>query len=399
MASVGRLSEAERVAIVMLSARGRAQKDIAKRFGVRQSTVSRVLKAADDDGWLQRSVTVNPKRIDKDLLERALALLSEPDLHKRIAQRVADRRLPSPVTVHVFPTPRSRRREPDYDWSTEHFGASVARHVRDLLAGGVQSCGLTWGLSIGGVVRGIEELAPAAARRSRAVKVVPLCGDPLGRDANSLLSSSALAQRLSRTINTPPTSTLSLAMLPAFLPGDFSAAEVNTVWKLIAKMHAYALIFGGRHARDAAASGRRAVAHHANQLDMILTGISAAGRPLGDGHGPLFESGGLTEARFNELVLADIGGVLIEKGELSPGRRAALTRLKMRWTGLNARELGACAARATAAQNDPRKPGVVLVAAGKLKAESVQAAVRLGLVNQLLIDAELEAELMNRFAV
>ena len=66
--------------------------DIARRFGVRQSTISRVLKTADDDGWLERSVVLNPSRIGKDARDRAEALLSEPDLHKHIAKRAADGR-------------------------------------------------------------------------------------------------------------------------------------------------------------------------------------------------------------------------------------------------------------------------------------------------------------------
>jgi DNA-binding transcriptional regulator LsrR (DeoR family) len=295
------------------------------------------------------------------------------------------------VKVRVFASADARTAGASYEKRQLVFGANVAQHVRDLLADGVGHCGLTWGHMIAAVVAGIEALG-MAPRRSRKLQMVPLCGEPLGKDQASLVSSSVLAERLARAVNGTSGPNLSLAMLPAFIPGDFKAAQVDAVWRLIGKMHAYTAIFGSRQMRTAPPAPSGAEERLALRLDMILTGISPSGRPLGDGRGPLFESGGLSEEKFRELVLADIGGVLIEKGALGRGQRSALSRLKARWTGLNAQELAACAARAAAPE--ARAPGVVVVAFGANKAEPLMAAIRRGLVNQVLIDAELEGQLL-----
>lgn len=383
---------AVQIAICLLYANGAQQAAIGKRFGLTQSTVSRVITAAQARGWLRRSVAFSSEGIDPALMRRARGHAAQPPrLEDALARLAALGELPHPVTVRVFASADARAAGASYEKRQLVFGANVAQHVRDLLADGVSHCGLTWGHMIAAVVAGIEALG-LAPRRSRKVQMVPLCGEPLGRDQASLVSSSVLAERLARAVNGAPGQNLSLAMLPAFIPGDFSAAQVDAVWRLIGKMHAYAAIFGSRQMRTAAPAPSDAGERLALRLDMILTGISPSGRPLGDGRGPLFESGGLSEEKFRELVLADIGGVLIEKGALGRGQRSALSRLKARWTGLNAQELAACAARAAAPE--ARAPGVVVVAFGANKAEPLMAAIRRGLVNQVLIDAELEGQLL-----
>ncbi len=390
------LDRAKRLAMLLLAERGAQQADIAKRFGVTQSTVSRVVTLAESTGELRRNLVVNREKFDLELLKSAEQSASEPPaVQEKLTRLATGAGDAHPVAVHVLPVAQSGRPAGDLDERTLHFGHEAARPVLEMLQSGTWVCGVTWGHSIGAVVRGIAALSQPTARAG-ALEIVPLCGDPLGQDAASLYSSSALAQQLRDALGLRAGGH-SLAMLPAFLPGDFSAKEVDTVWKLIGKMHAYAEIFGGRESRQTSAgSGTPSSSHYAARLDLILTGISAAGSPLGDGRGPLFESRALREATFKDLVLADIGGVLIEKGRLRTGQKATLSRLKARWTGLNDSELRACAARAAKPSGGTRPPGVVVVAIGKRKAEPILAAVERRLVNQLLVDAELAEELLLR---
>jgi DNA-binding transcriptional regulator LsrR (DeoR family) len=381
-----------RVAIAMLAAAGEQQAAIGKRFNLTQSTVSRVLAEALSRGWLRRSVSFEPEGIDAETLREAKQRAAQPPrLEDAIGHLAVLGHLPHAVTVRVFACADARHPAASYEKRQILFGASVAHHVRELLAEGVSHCGLTWGHSIAAVVAGIEALG-ARPPRSRRVQMVPLCGEPLGRDQASLVSSSVLAARLAKAVNGTLGQNLSLAMLPAFIPGDFAAVQVDAVWRLIGKMHAYEAIFGSRRMRTAGAAVKGSEERLALRLDMILTGISIGGHPLGDGRGPLFESGGLREETFRELVLADIGGVLIERGKLTRGQKAALTGLKARWTGLNEEELRACANRAAAPE--ARTPGVVVVAIGRAKAEPLIAAIQRGLVNRILIDAELEAQML-----
>jgi DNA-binding transcriptional regulator LsrR (DeoR family) len=392
------LDPAKKVAMVLLTEAGVHQADIAHRFGVTQSTVSRVIKQAERRGELRRTAKLEKSAIDPEVLRRAQDIADDPPaIQERLTALAGGGKSHHPVTVRILAPAGARRSTSDQDDRTRLFGHAAAPRVLELLKGGVEICGVTWGHSIGAVVEGIEAMVDRPKRGGAELRFVPLCGDPLGPDAASLYSSSVLAERLGSAMGVKGRENLSLAMLPAFLPGDFTGAEVNAVWKLIGKMHSYTDVFGGRQNRAAApGSGRPASTHYAGRLDMILTGISAAGQPLGDGRGPLFESGGLKEDTFKQLVLADVGGVMIERGQLSRGQKSTLSRLKARWTGLSESELRGCAERAACSDARHRPPGVVVMALGRKKAEPLRAAVERRLVNHLLIDAELAEELALR---
>jgi DNA-binding transcriptional regulator LsrR (DeoR family) len=392
------LDPAKQVAMVLLRESGIQQADIAARFGVTQSTVSRVLGQAVRRGVLRKSMSIERSLIDPNVLRRAQDIAdAPPPIQERLTALATGGEAQHPVTVRIFATGEAGRPTGDVDERTRFFGNAAARHVHELLKSLNGSCGVTWGHSIGAVVQGIEALRAPPRARGELLRIVPLCGDPMVEDSAALFSSSVLAERLSSAMGIETPKGLSLAMLPAWLPGDFSVAEVNTVWKLIGEMHAYSAIFGGRQMRAAnPTSANKTSTHYASRLDMILTGISASGRPLGDGRGPLFESGGLKETTFKQLVLADLGGVLIEKGYLSQGQKSTLSRLKARWTGLSEGELRRCAERAARPDSRSHLPGVVVVALGRQKAEPLRVAVERRLVNCLLIDAELAEELALR---
>lgn len=387
------LDEKVRVAMALMAANDRSQAEIARRFESTQSTVSRVLKQAKVEGLLKHAVAFDAGGVEQEVLDEARKLAARPPELQKHLDALANRNdLPHSVTVRVLSDSDDIASMSDLDARREHVGREAAAYVLDLLRSGVGICGLTWGHSVGAVVAGIEARAKRHGGAPTLVQVVPLCGEPLGKDSASLFSSSALAERLSLAVNRSACHVPPLTMLPAFVPGDFSDAEVDAVWRLVGKIHAYSEVFGGRQVRIALQDGRsRKFTHWAAKLDLILTGISAAGRPLGDGRGPLFDSGSLKEEEFRSMVIGDIGGVLIEREGLSAAQRAKLSRLAARWTGIMAAEMRQCARRAAShASVDTAPPGVVVVAIGQDKSETVIAALKRGLINHLLCDWELE---------
>jgi DNA-binding transcriptional regulator LsrR (DeoR family) len=383
--------------MLMMAARGVQQREIAVRFNVTQTTVSRRVTLALNRGELRRSTEVDRSFFDDATwreAERESAV--PPPVQERLTKLATGRGAQHPVRVRVYPVEEAGGGVGDIEGPTRQLGHAVARDVLEMLVGGTRICGLSWGHTIGRVVDGIASLKPRPLGGG-ALTVVPLCGDPLARDADPSYSSSVLVQRLGDTLGLNVRTNLSLAMLPAFLPGDFAAREVDVVWKLIGKMQAYQTVFGGRETRSAdTVATSRTADHYAARLDMVLTGISAAGSPLGGGRGPLFESGGLKEATFLNLVLADIGGVLIPRGPLRAGQKSTLSQVKARWTGLSEEELRGCAERAARAAGSHPPPGVVVVALGRNKAQPLLEAVERRWVNQLLVDPELAEELARR---
>lgn len=383
-----------RVAMAILASEGKLGTEIARQFNVHPSTVSRVIKEAVAERWLDQTPSFDGSKFDQALLKQAQKLAQQPpELQDRIAALAAKGDLPHKATVRLLRLAEDGRAVTSIDEFFRSAGRSAAPHVLELLRGAA-TCGLTWGHTVGAVVAGIESLDGRRRDGAGALQVLPLCGEPLLEDSLSMYSSSSLAERLSAAVNGSAADTLPLTMLPAFVPGQFTRAEVEAVWKMISLIDAYGKIFGGREVRLALRDGRPGkYRHKAMALDMILTGISAVGQPLGDNRGPLFDSGKLSENAFREMVLGDIGGVLIERAGLRPDQRAALDDLATRWTGISSVEMHGCAKRA-AAKGGP--PGVVVVAMGRNKSETLVEALRRGLVNHLLIDWDLEREILSR---
>src|SRR5262249_41641579 len=105
----------------------------------------------------------------------------------------------------------------------------------------------------------------------------------------------------------------SLSMVPAFIPEGFGKQETFGVWRLIELVKSYDLIFSK-------SVSKKSDAPMADRLEMILTSVSPADRPLGFGKGRLFETGSVTIEELQELVMGDMGGVCFPRPNL--GRQA-----------------------------------------------------------------------------
>jgi hypothetical protein len=219
-----------------------------------------------------------------------------------------------------------------------------------------------------------------------AIECIPLSGEPLGKEPTSF-SSSSLAHDLGQIINGEGYNAPSLAMVPAFIPEGFTAQELQGVWKLIRLVGSYNQIFGQQIVG-------RSEKPMADCLDMILTSVGPADDPLGFGQGTLFETGSVTFDMLKRLILGDVGGVCIARPELRKERMQKLDSVRKRWTGLREDHLVACASHARRATNPfTGPPGVVVICGGKARAKFILEIVKLGLVNHLIIDDELEMEL------
>jgi DNA-binding transcriptional regulator LsrR (DeoR family) len=176
-------------------------------------------------------------------------------------------------------------------------------------------------------------------------------------------------------------------MVPAFIPDGFTRQELSGVRKLIELVRSYDQIFGQK-------TPSQSETPLAEKLDMIVTSVGPAERPLGFGQGVLFETGRITFEELQKLVIGDVGGVCFARPDLSKTDSQTLARVNERWTGLRREHLLACAARARRSP-DPfdGPPGVVVISGGRARARVIYELVKLGLINHLIIDDELENEL------
>jgi hypothetical protein len=162
--------------------------------------------------------------------------------------------------------------------------------------------------------------------------------------------SSSLAAELGRIANGDDYHARSIAMVPAFIPDRFTAAQLGAVWRLIGLVPSYKEIFGTREPLRGR-SERRLV----DNLDMILTSVGPADKVLGFGAGRLFDSGRVTIDRLQQLVTGDMGGVCFARLNLN-AREQRVRTVEDRWPSLTRAHLEPCAAAA-----DPARPGVVCI--------------------------------------
>ena len=366
--------ELDMLAAAYLAGGGQKQIDIAETLGLSQAAVSRLIARARKH-YLREELRFLHEALD----EQTMRGVVQRTIHRRLAANLdvfcgrIRRRTP---VLRVFPS--GSRDESAAGWNSrlETVARAAAPFVRDLLLR-TAVAGVSWGHSVGTLSFAIRNL-PAPPRSDNPVRVVPLCGEPLGNRPTSL-SSSSLSETLEEALNGRVVSNLSLGMVPAFIPGGFSKTELKAVSKLIGLVKAYEEVFGGR-------------APLAERLDMVLTSIAPAERPLGYGSGDLLRTGGLKLEELRGMILGDISGVCIPRPDLDRGRRQKLARVNERWTGIRLSHLEACSRRAS---GNPLTgpPGVVVFAIGSNKARFAVEAIRLGLVNHAFVDDDLAEEM------
>jgi DNA-binding transcriptional regulator LsrR (DeoR family) len=371
------------IAAAYLAGGGRSQTEIATILGIGQASVSRLLAEAENLKYLERKPRFVVENVSHDELRKARQRAEQTKLRDKLGTLGASNRS---LRLTVFPTSSTDASAEGMLQRMERFSQSAAPLVSDLLAS-VDSCGVTWGGTLAAVANALQATRGKPARETAPVKVVPLCGERFGNLPTST-SASTIAEKLGAYMNGPANERLSLGMLPAYVPSGFTPKELDVIWRLIEQVDAYSRIFG-RH-------NEGGLIH---ELDIILTGISAKDQPLGFGMtwqlsgSKRQEAVKRTEAIWSKAVIGDIAGVCLHRPTLTALEQKTLDSISERWTGLRLEHLQACAKRAMEASSVVQRPGVIVLAIGKQKAECIHAALTLGVVNHLVIDEELEQAL------
>lgn len=375
-------SEIEKLAAAFLAgSEGKTQAEIGRILGISQTVVSRLLTETKERYWRER-VEFLGDGIDEATLQTVLQRVGKNKLAEALSSLA--RQGSGPVSrgpiLRVFSG--GGKNASDRERMAE-FGRRSAPYIRELLIR-CRTCGLTWGSMLWQVVNAVRSLRIEPPWAAEPIHFIPLSGEPLGNNLTGF-SSSSLVSDLGRAVNGAEYHARSLAMVPAFIPEGFTEAELRGVWKLIGLVPSYNDVFGSRRSR-----GRNKEKPLAEKLDMILTSVGPADKVLGFGAGRLFETGSVTIEHLQQLVLGDMGGVCFERPDLNVEQRRVVRSVGVRWTGLRRGQLEACAAAAAA---DSSKPGVVVVSGGAARARFICDAVRLGVINHLIVDEILASEL------
>ena len=361
-----------------------SQAEIGQRLGgLSQSMVSRLLKHAEDRGWLEVSYTfVQADRLEPGRLEYLKSLVDPKGLLDalktvRSATGVRVREL---RVVDSGSTSNSLRA---MEGRLTRVGRAAAPRIGELLQRS-DVFAVTWGTTVSHVVEGLAA-APPHGSLGRSIRFVPVCAEPLEQGSNDD-TSSHLARRLHRVLQATTEPPPSLTGVPALISRQFTGADARGIRKYVNAAASYRDVFGTR-------------APLIERVDSLLTSAGSSSRPMGFIHEELLRAGStatsrLTAARLSGLVAGDVGGVLLPKPTLDAAGRRDADRLNAMWTGVKLKHL-----QRIAQQADRRgRPGVIVVSLGDDRAEIIAEAVRCGLINELIVDRPLADALARALA-
>lgn len=386
-----RRDELDLLTAAFMAGEGAKQAHIAQVLGLSQAVISRLLHEAEKEGYLHRELRFVHERITPQQHAQILEKVSRKELAERLARLTPPHARHRPPILRVFLSDSS---EP----GPAAFARQAAPYVRQLIARS-QICGIAWGGMLWHLCNALRDLNLPAPWAAHDIRFVPLSGEPLG-DEPLPFSSSILASEFDRIGNarkTPETSDsrprpLYLGAIPAFVPKADTEEERKAFWKFLSLSESYAKIFGAH--RDATAPPPSAEPPLAWRLDTILTSTGPKARALGFGkEGSILPKD--VPGDLRNWIVGDIGGVCLPEANLRPTEEEQLLEVTNRWTGLTLEQLTACAQKARLADPVRGHPGVVVISSGEARVEIIEAVVRRGLVNHLIIDQPL-AEALNR---
>jgi DNA-binding transcriptional regulator LsrR (DeoR family) len=259
----------------------------------------------------------------------------------------------------------------DWDERAKRFSHAVAGRVHELIRSST-ICGISWGITLYNIIKSIKFIASPG---DPPVTFVGVCGESTRRQQSPHLSASYLAAEFDSAFNRPPGHAVGQGATPCSIPAAFSKNERFVISKFINNFTGW----GDFRSR-------------VRSMDMVLTscGATAVKPDLLIEDWLLAQN--LTSEELGRLAVGDVAGVLLP----TEGNEADVAAINAHWLGLGQDDLADIARRASrtgASRASVPKPGVVLVATGENKADVALSAVRLGLVNKLIIDDELANKL------
>jgi DNA-binding transcriptional regulator LsrR (DeoR family) len=376
--------EIEFLAAAFLYGEQQTQESIGRSLGLSQPVISRLLKSAVKDGYIETRTRFIRDKVSEEDMERILARVRPVRLQEILSKiNVKDSNQPGPV-VHVYPSHSRNTTDAAWRYRTDEFARACAKDVLEVLES-ASGIGVSWGETVAAVIAAMKNAAPDGGVMKRHTRTtIPLIGEPLGLNITQH-SSSVLAARLEEVLNPEVEPgqghTLSLAPVPALIPADMTETEIQAIRKLIGRITAYREIFGTD--RQNSTSEQKNVPL-IRKIDAVLTSTSTHERPLGFDDDNLIRAAGVPREKLNDLVIGDLCGAMISRPNLDVEAKAEVKSILRRWTGVTISQLRDCAARAR-----DGAPGILVLAIGARKAPVVYAALRNGLIQHLFMDQDL----------
>jgi DNA-binding transcriptional regulator LsrR (DeoR family) len=345
--------------------------EIAKRLHLDTRTVKDRLRYGRDQHWWS-------VEMDRRLCPRQKLLASLYPLDDRsalCAQLRRQTRATALRKVLVFHNPsRQQDTETVQQWwarRIEMLGLAAGAYLASIFTSGkVTSIGVGWGETTSAVIDGIGLACDDRTVRAADVHCVATFGELVGETrVQRDVSSSALTERLSVSLNGNGDFSHTLRGVPAVIPFSVPLHEVDVCRKMIQSYPNVAAILG----RSGLAEGLQGI-------------VTSAGNREQDNKYWRREllRAGYSSDLLSTLDIIDIGGTLIEPKSLDKNSQPLFEELFRRSIGLSEMHYR----RLT-----KQFPGVVLCCLDRNKKDVVTSCLTHDLVTMLIIDSDLAAAL------
>ncbi len=347
----------------LLASRGETPRDIAGILRVSEPTVSRLLRDARDKKVLTLECNLPPSEI------RALEVSLQPEKLRKHLDHIAGTKKHRLKNVKVVDTLRL-----DRTMLGQVFAAEVARYLLNYVFPKSKQLGVAWGENLFRISQEVHQQLKGSDFQER-LNVFPVVGDPPQVGRTPEWSASNIAALLDSAFNGNQVHENSLTGVAASVPEEYLEEEVKAIFKFFREIAPYDEVFGGRKPGLV------------DRIDCFLTGVGTTASK----NNPLFgaNSKGALQKFLKRTTFGNIGGIFLKRPNLSPKDASRLDALGERWTGIQLKHVEKLARRSS----EKNQPGVVVVA-NSGKREVVEQCVRLGLINQLIANTTLSAEIL-----
>lgn len=334
--------------------------------GLSQPHVSRLLSRAEKSGLLVVEHRFRGDALSADDLEELKSLLAPSKLSDQLHAFCERYAVPVPGLAVYESGPGTT--EAAMAQRRRRFGRMAAGRIVELLTG-QKIAGVAWGRTIQAVVEsiGTTQLRKAASN----LEVIPLCAEIL-LTSQSGHSASRLAEELTKRVRGADGATLQLTGFPAYVPRSYDPTAQKAIWQLIRDTPNYEKIFSGPDSRVA-------------QMDALVSSVGHIDDLVRGGFDDFARAAQVDRRSLPDLVVGDLGGLLIPRHGLSASKRALVDELNGMWTGISPEQVSRIA---SVASNEPHRPGVIVVALRAERASALLELIRLQWANELIIDED-----------
>ena len=249
------------------------------------------------------------------------------------------------------------------------FARTASGRLDELLQG-AQVVGVAWGRTIRALVDGLASMR-RVNHDDNSVQFVPVCAELVALIQKGY-SSSRLAELLDDAYNHGRGDPIQMTGFPAYIPRHYDEEAQASIRRFVSDSPNYGRVFTGSEPL-------------VDQMDTLITSVGSSRAPVLGSTAELVLAGGIAEKRLRELVVGDLGGILIPKPTLRENETRLVTELNAMWTGIKIEHVKAIAERAAGASSHT---GVIVVALGAQRGEMLFEVVRNELTNELILDTD-----------